>query len=252
MALRLLLPGLALTALLLALLFAQREATATLSGNVRTQARAEQEVSLAYRSETLLLDLETGVRGFLLTHDHVFLEPWRTARSGFPASTSTLVGLEAHSGGVALALAQKIRTGGEAYIADFALPEILKVEADPASATSLGAALEGKRRVDALRPLFTELIKFNQLPAAPAEQRAQAAASQISAYELAGVAAALLLIMVSAVYFRRGVLGPIRRVARVADLRAVGDFSVRVPASPTRELSRLGNVVQHDGGRLAR
>ena len=65
---RLLVPGVALAVLLLAVFFAQREATATLSRNVRAQARAEQEVSLAYRSETLLLDLETGVRGFLLTH----------------------------------------------------------------------------------------------------------------------------------------------------------------------------------------
>jgi len=67
-AVRLLVPGVALAVLLLAVFFAQREATATLSRNVRAQARAEQEVSLAYRSETLLLDLETGVRGFLLTH----------------------------------------------------------------------------------------------------------------------------------------------------------------------------------------
>jgi CHASE3 domain sensor protein len=67
-AVRLLVPGVALAVLLLAVFFAQREATAALSRNVRAQARAEQEVSLAYRSETLLLDLETGVRGFLLTH----------------------------------------------------------------------------------------------------------------------------------------------------------------------------------------
>jgi hypothetical protein len=67
-AVRLLVPGVALAVLLLAVFFAQREATAALSRNVRAQGRAEQEVSLAYRSETLLLDLETGVRGFLLTH----------------------------------------------------------------------------------------------------------------------------------------------------------------------------------------
>jgi hypothetical protein len=41
-AVRLLVPGVALAVLLLAVFFAQREATATLSRNVRAQARAEQ------------------------------------------------------------------------------------------------------------------------------------------------------------------------------------------------------------------
>jgi PAS domain S-box-containing protein len=237
---RLLVPGLALAVLLSVVFFAQRDATATLSGNVLAQARAEQQVSRAYQSETLLLDLETGVRGFLLTHDRAFLAPWQSARRTFPVSSSVLVRLEVHSGSVAMGLARRIRSGGEAYINDFAVPDILSVEADPAIATSLAAALDGKRRVDALRPLFTDLITLNQRPAAPAEQRAQAAASRSSAYELAGLAAALVLITISAVYLRRGVLGPIRRVGNVADARAAGDMSVRVAPSSTLELSRLG------------
>src|ERR1039458_10069934 len=152
-AVRLLLPSVALTVLLLVVFFAQRDATSTLSQNVRAQARAEQGVSRAYQSETLLLDLETGVRGFLLTHDRQFLEPWRSARSAFPVSSSVLVGLEARGGTVELGLARRIQSGGESYIRDFAVPEIRAVEANPGSVASLAAALEGKRRVDALRPL---------------------------------------------------------------------------------------------------
>jgi PAS domain S-box-containing protein len=238
-AVRLLLPSVALTVLLLVVFFAQRAATSTLSQNVRAQARAEQGVSRAYQSETLLLDLETGVRGFLLTHDRQFLEPWRSARSAFPVSSSVLVGLEARGGTVELGLARRIQSGGESYIRDFAVPEIRAVEANPGSVASLAAALEGKRRVDALRPLFTELIKLDQQPAAPAEQRAQAAAGRASAYELAGLAAALVLLVVSAVYLRRGVLGPIRRVGKVADEMAAGDLSVRVEPASAAELSRL-------------
>jgi hypothetical protein len=71
--------------------FVQSDATSTLSWNVRVQARAEQEVSLAYQSETLVLDLETGVRGFLLTHDRRFLEPWQLARTEFPLRSAALV-----------------------------------------------------------------------------------------------------------------------------------------------------------------
>jgi len=239
-AVRLLVPSVALAVLLLSVFFAQRDATSTLSQNVRAQAWAEQGVSRDYQSLTLLLDMETGVRGFLLTHDRQFLEPWLSARTAFPASSSVLVGLEAHRGTVELGLAKRIESGGESYIRDFAVPEIRAVEANPRSGVSLAAAaVEGKRRVDALRVMYTELIKLDEQPAAPAEQRAQAAAGRASGYELAGLAAALVLLVVSAVYLRRGVLGPIRRVGNVADEMAAGDLSVRVEPASAAELSRL-------------
>jgi PAS domain S-box-containing protein len=238
---RLLLPGVALAVLLLAVFFAQRDATSTLSRNVRVQARAEQEVSLAYQSETLLLDLETGVRGFLLTHDRRFLEPWQSARTAFPARSSTLVALEAQNGSVDLGLARRIASEGESYIRDFAVPQILTVQRNPTGAVNVAAALRGKRRVDALRLIFAELIKRNQQPAAPAELQAQAAASRASAYELGGLVGALVLLAASALYLRRAVLRPIRKVGNAADDLAAGDLSVRVEPASATELSRLAS-----------
>jgi PAS domain S-box-containing protein len=240
-AVRLLLPGVALAVLLLIVFVAQRDATSTLSWNVRAQARAEQEVSLAYQSETLLLDLETGVRGFLLTHDRRFLEPWQSARTAFPVRSSRLVSLEAQNGSVDLRLAKRIASQGESYIRDFAIPQILAVQANQASPSSLAAALQGKRRVDALRLIFAELIRRDQQPAAPAELQAQDAAGRASASELAGFVGALVLLAVSAVYLRRAVLRPIRRVGKVADEMAAGDLSVRVEPASATELSRLAS-----------
>ena len=234
------LPGVALAALLVVVFFAQTDATSTLSWNIRVQARAEQEVSLAYQSETLILDLETGVRGFLLTHDRVFLEPWQSARTAFPLRSAALVGLEAQNGSVALGLARRIASDGESYIRDFAVPQILAVEANPKGAASVAAALQGKRRVDALRLMFTELIKRDQ-PGRPAELRAQAAAGRASGSELAGLLGALVLLAASALYLRRAVLRPILAVGHVADERAAGDLSARVKPTSATELARLAN-----------
>ena len=241
MAARLLLPGIVLAVLLLAVFIAQRNATATLSGNVRAQALAEQEVARAYESEKLLLDLETGVRGFLLTNDPRFLAPWQSARIEFPLISATLVALEAQSGRAALDLARQIERGGESYIRDFAIPEIRAVAASPRTAEGLPAALRGKARVDALRPQFAALITLSQRPALPAEQRAQAAAGRASDYELAGLIAALALILASSVYLRRGVLEPILRVGKVADEMATGNLSVRAQPAPATELARLAS-----------
>ena len=239
MAARLLLPGVALAVVLVAVFFAQRAATSTLSWNVRLQARAEREVSLAYQSETLVLDLETGVRGYLLTHDRRFLEPWQLARAAFPVRSALLLGLERADGSVDLALAAKIMTSGESYINDFAVPQIRLVQADPSAPPSIAAALQGKRRVDALRLVFAELIKRDERPAAPAERQAQAAAGRVSSYELAGLVGALALLAITALYLSRAVLRPILRVGNAADAMAAGDLAVRVEPSSATELSHL-------------
>jgi len=235
------LPGLALAVLLVVVFVGQRASTSTLSSNVLAQARAEQEVSLAYQSETLLLDLETGVRGFLLTHDRRFLDPWQSARAAFPARAAKLVALEAGSGSVALGLARTIATDGTAYINDFAVPQILAGEKSPGHTGNLAAALRGKQRVDALRLAFAQLIKRDQQPAAPAELRAQAAAGRASAYELAGFVGALALLMISALYLRLEVLRPILRVGNAADEMTAGDLSARVEPASATELSRLAS-----------
>jgi PAS domain S-box-containing protein len=236
-----LVPGVALAVLLLAVFVAQRDATSTLSQNVLAQARAEQEVSLAYQTETLLLDMETGLRGFLLTPNRSFLQPWNLAVEEFPARSADLITLEAQTGTVALGLARRIASGVESYIHDFSIPRLRAFAANAHTGASLAAALEGKRRVDALRLEFAELITRNQQPAAPAELRAQAAATRASEYELAGLLGALVLLAGSAVYLRRAVLRPIRRVANVADAMATGDLSVRVKPASANELVRLAN-----------
>ena len=52
-----------------------------------------EELALVNELERLVIDLETGVRGFLLTHEERFLEPWDEARAAFPDRAEELVGL---------------------------------------------------------------------------------------------------------------------------------------------------------------
>src|SRR5438067_1533097 len=57
------------------------------------QQRAEQSVVAASRVEKLILDVETGTRGFLITRDSRFLAPWRQAQTSLPAETRVLQAL---------------------------------------------------------------------------------------------------------------------------------------------------------------
>src|SRR5258708_5546420 len=57
-----------------------------------TQSRRHirEELVAANTLELLAIDLETGIRGFVITHEARFLEPFTHARAAFPAQARTL------------------------------------------------------------------------------------------------------------------------------------------------------------------
>src|SRR4051794_30792994 len=55
----------------------------------------DQVIAAAERTQGLLVDMETGVRGYLLTRNESFLEPYRGARSGADRSFAQLKSLVA-------------------------------------------------------------------------------------------------------------------------------------------------------------
>jgi CHASE3 domain sensor protein len=63
-------------------------------GDLRTSERrarqSEEVLVVANRLERLVVDLETGQRGFVITGQERFLQPWRDAQVAFPAEASNL------------------------------------------------------------------------------------------------------------------------------------------------------------------
>lgn len=95
---------------------------------------------------TLLLNAETGVRGYLLTDDPAFLEPHLVARERLPAEVARLVALSAHDP------AQHARAETIAATAAIRLDVLESLrQADPAAPTTQQTMLEGKRLMDQLR-----------------------------------------------------------------------------------------------------
>src|SRR4051794_32664454 len=51
---------------------------------IDSEERARQSASVAQQMEKYVLDLETGSRGYIITGQKVFLEPWNNARKELP------------------------------------------------------------------------------------------------------------------------------------------------------------------------
>ncbi len=83
--------------------------------------RSEEVLVVANTFERLIVDAETGVRGFLITRSEEFLEPWQAAQIDFPDQARMLEQLVADNP-EQLVRAQQIAAGGRSYLMDYTVP----------------------------------------------------------------------------------------------------------------------------------
>ena len=225
-----LLVGLAFTVLLLAIQDMRASAS---------DARAFRNTIIhADNLEQLVTDLESGQRGFVITKEQEFLEPWQQAREAFPAQAAEFrdSAVTPDERRFAAEITQDIGN----FIDNYSIPLIRAVERGDPSASSLETTQSGKDRVDALRADLNgynadarDQLLSRQDTADKNSERAVAAAS-------AGIAGSTVLIIGFTAYQSRAIVRPVRRAADVAGRLARGDLGVRMPTNGPAEIGALG------------
>ncbi|MDQ4145269.1 MAG: CHASE3 domain-containing protein [Actinomycetota bacterium] len=211
---------------------------AQLRESVQLARQAEQVLKLANNLERLFIDLETGQRGFVITGDERFLEPWNAARTAFPREAQVLERLVADNA-EQLRRAENISAAGESYVRDYSVPLIDAARAGDPSARSLAATSEGKRRVDAMREEFDRFIATEEDLARGRQEQADTAARRSAFAAMGGVSASLLFIALFGAYLTRAVVRPVRRAAAMAARLAGGDLSARMRETEHGEIGEL-------------
>jgi two-component system, sensor histidine kinase and response regulator len=186
--------------------------------------------------ERIAVDLETGVRGYMLTHDRRFLEPYDKGRTEIPARTGQLLQLSPPS---ERPLVKRIQRDLTDYVRDYTDP-IVNQSVGTDRRAILAETLEGKRRLDTLRTELAQLAHGQQT--ALIVRRAHSQALRHRMLRLAGAGCVLIaaIVLLLAFGLHRFILGPIRRVARGAEELAGGDLDARVPADAPGEIGLLG------------
>jgi signal transduction histidine kinase len=201
-------------------------------------SRHSELVLVATRTlERLVIDLETGERGFLLTADERFLEPWTSAQRDLPAAVAELGALTVVP--AQHARAETIAEHVTSYLEDYSVPVVEAARRGDTSARSVDTALEGKRRVDALRVEFDELRTAERELSATRRDRAEAATHQALVVAVGGLVGSVLLIIVVSTYLVRAIVLPIRRASAMAGRLAAGDLAVRMPEQGVGEIGAL-------------
>jgi signal transduction histidine kinase len=196
----------------------------------------------------LVVDLETGVRGFVITREERFLEPWNYARVAFPRQAQALADFVDDP--VQARRVRQMRQDGLSYIRDYSVPVVNAVRRNDPVARSVATTEEGKRRVDVLRADFDRFVNNERASVIARQHDVDVATQRAVVTAAGGLGLSIILIALSGGYLVRAVVLPVRRAADMAGRLAGGDLAVRMPETGTMEIGRLERAFNTMGSSL--
>lgn len=203
--------------------------------------RVKEATSAAARLERLVVDLQTGSRGFVISGQPRFLKPFMSARTEVPGQQAEIERLLADRP----AARADVRSLGLAitdYVYGYTIPLIALARRSPDAARARVATGAGERRVSALRRRFATLTGSLETlgDARIARADEQTDRALVLAVVLVLVPGGLVLVLIT--YLRRAVVQPTGRVAAAAVRLANGDLGIRVTEAGSRETRDLGQA----------
>jgi signal transduction histidine kinase/CheY-like chemotaxis protein/CHASE3 domain sensor protein len=238
---RILFAGVVLGAIAAAVLAALLLAIGDLRHSANFARHSEDVIADANALELLVLDLETGARGFVITHQERFLQPWRSALRAYPAQASEVVQL-VRDNPAQEARAKAIVRAIDSYRDDYSKPLVAETRRGGARAATVVATGDGKRRIDAIRAQFAVFVGAEERLATKRQRSADTNGRRAVVIGAAGLGSSALLLLAFAAYLARTIALPVRRVAAGARTLAAGDLSARVDEGGAAEVGELARA----------
>jgi signal transduction histidine kinase len=213
-------------------------AMSTLEDARRRESHSKDVTVATLAVEKLVADIETGVRGLIVTRDERFLEPWVVAREALPRRLATLERLSATNPEQhkrAVALSQEIQE----YVRDYTLPLVDIARDNPAAARTEVARGEGTRRINSIRSQFARFTNAEDAIAAASSSSAERESDRAIGLAVAALVACAALIILFGLYLARSTARPVRAVATAATRLAQGDLSTRLAEGGPGEVGEL-------------
>ncbi len=227
-----------LAAVLVVALTAKTRGTSNELANSILPAQAQ-----AYRLQGALVDQETGVRGYGLTGDVRFLQPYTAGRVTEQAAAAQLRALVGRRAPLERDLA-RIEQAARAWRTGYAIPSIDRARQGPLSGTDLAQLDRGKNAFDRLRVLFT--AQNSRLAADVAADRAALGRARVVQNWVYGAILVVFLLaaVALAIMLDRSVIRPLHRLREASDEVAGGDYSQHIEASGPADLRAVSAAVE--------
>jgi signal transduction histidine kinase len=217
----------------------------------RREAHSNDVTVATLRAEQLVVDLEAGLRGFVLTQNPQFERLLRRARDELETQLAELRRLTADSpeqSRRSQRLIQEIKEYEDYYV--FLLLEIART--NPAAVSSPAAVREGRTYTGRIRRQFTTLLDEEERLARESAKTADdrwAAALMLGIGGLIGIAAAMAAF---GIYLARSIARPVREVAGAATRLADGHLEERLQEGGPGEVGELTSAFNSMAEKLER
>ncbi len=205
-----------------------------LSGSSKKADESLKVLATTTEAEKLVLDLETGLRGYALTAQARFLQPYEGARAALPHLERTLQGQLAPEP-TSRAVARPLTSAIDAYVHEYAEPLVREAARNLPAVRSTARTALGKRRVDAIRSQFVALLADERNEASTRHAQAARVTRRAEVAAIIGLAGLLLLLTLCGLFLGHMVTREqirARRERRVARTLQRGLLPESLPAVP--------------------
>jgi signal transduction histidine kinase len=199
----------------------------------RDEQQASNGVVAAIRLEKLVLDLETGERGFVVTGNPRFLQPWVAAQRELPRQSRAL---QAAAPG---APARGVAAAWREYLVDWSIPVVRLARRSIGAARQREATGGGLHRVDAIRARVDALVAHENARAAAARASTRRADRTALWTAVVGGAIRIAVFFAILLWLFRSIVQPLKRVAAATAEVARGRRGVVVPETGAGEVGAL-------------
>jgi signal transduction histidine kinase len=205
---------------------------------------ARRTIDDATRIKIDVLDIETGLRGFLIRRTDTFLTPLRAAQRRLPTDIVKLRD-EVNDGNdpaSVMAAAKPILQDAAAYWFGYVAPLVQRLQRDPTTKVTTATLVKGKGIVDALRAQIDPFIANENAIFSKRRNTSNDAVNRAIVIAIVGVVVLLAMIVALCVYVVRAVARPVRHAADAAGEIAKGELGARVPPGGGGEVGRLAGA----------
>lgn len=188
----------------------------------------------------LVIDAETGVRGFLLTGDDNFLQPYYQSVSAVPMRLRQMA-VDHQLTEQQKALLQKLESGFNDWQRSIGQVQIDLRRTGKLQSDSVATG-EGKQRIDLLRKVVHQLVDLEDSRLKERKEQSSGAAEQARTFLLISVCFCLALAFVLASFTAFYTSSSLTQITRVARAFAAGDLKQRAATDGKDEFNILGAV----------
>jgi signal transduction histidine kinase len=231
------------------------QAVSALNDATQRELRSRDLRAATFELEKLVVDLETGARGFVLTSDPGFrnelLQPWRQAQAELPRHLTEFERLASTSSSQER-LARNIGTLIRSYAQGWSTSLVRLARENPGVARTTEATAEGQRQTDGIRDRIDRFITAEDAEAAATRRAADRRYDRAIRLAIGALVASTLLVILFGLYLTRWLARPVRDAANAAGRVAEGDLSVRLEEDGPGEVGELEASFNRMAGQLER